>query len=322
MVHLGYYNRPLSTVLFLTLLAILFFTQKKIATLKKIPRPFYVALVIAIPLIISYPFLSRDFFNYMFDAKIVTVYHQNPYLLRALDFPADPWLRFMHWTHRTYPYGPVFLLITLIPSFLSFGKLLLSILAFKATWTLFYLGTVFLLEKKYKAFALFFATSPLIIIEGLVNNHNDLIAICLTIIGLYFLFNSKKIKGYFGLLLSVGIKYFTLPFLLIQHKNRKINLFVFWLLVVGMGYIGVTQEMQPWYLLNLVPFLLVSEKMEGYFTVASLGVLLSYYPYIAIGDWTNVQAVVMKHIILLTTTIFVILAFVIRKTSLFRSDKV
>jgi len=79
-------------------------------------NPLLISILIGVGLLFSYPFLSHDLFNYLFDAKIVTFYHQNPYILKALDFPSDPWLRFMHWTHRTYPYGPSFLFLTLVPS--------------------------------------------------------------------------------------------------------------------------------------------------------------------------------------------------------------
>ena len=321
-VQLGYFNRPLSTIIFLILLSTFFLVQKNTTMMKKIPRPFYLGIAISIPLIISYPFLSRDFFNYMFDARIVTFYNQNPYLLKALDFPNDHWLRFMHWTHRTYPYGPTFLLITLVPSFLSFGKLLLSIIFFKITWVSFYLAAIWIVEKKHKDFALFFATSPLVIFEGLINNHNDLIAICLIMIGMMAIFHKKKIKGYLLFFLSVGIKYFTLPYLFVQDKAKRINLFVFWALLAGFTYIGVTQGIQPWYLLNFVPILLVTKEMEGLFTAASAGVLLSYYPYVALGDWTNTEVIAYKNMIVLATFLFVLLVFFIKKTQLFKSEKV
>ncbi|MFS8160257.1 MAG: hypothetical protein ACMG6E_08635, partial [Candidatus Roizmanbacteria bacterium] len=97
--------------------------------------------------IVMYPLLSKDFFNYLFDAKILTFYHQNPYLHKALDYPLDPWLRFMNWTHRVYPYGPAFLPITLIPSFLSFGKLIINFALFKALFALAYIHSTYLLTK-------------------------------------------------------------------------------------------------------------------------------------------------------------------------------
>ena len=114
LINLGYYNRPLSTVIFTVLVLLLYIIK---------PKKIILAIGgVCLISLLSYPFLSHDFFNYIFDARIVTLYHQNPYFFKALDFPNDTWIRFMQWTHRTYPYGPVWLVLTIIPSFLGFGK--------------------------------------------------------------------------------------------------------------------------------------------------------------------------------------------------------
>ena len=192
MVYFGYYQRQTSWLVYLTLVILLFIFHCFFSKKYKQFNPLKLALFIGAILLISYPFLSHDFLNYMFDARIVTFYQQNPYLYKALDFPTDPWLRFMHWTHRTYPYGPIFLWITVIPSFLSLGKFVLSFFFFKLTFVIFYILAVFFLNKLNKKYAMFFATNPLIIIEGLVNSHNDLIGVSLAIIGIYFLFHPPR----------------------------------------------------------------------------------------------------------------------------------
>ena len=74
---------------------------------KKIIRNLIV--ITSIGLGFSYVAFSYDLFNYIFDAKIITFYHQNPYFHKALDYPGDPMLSFMRWTHRVYPYGPIWL---------------------------------------------------------------------------------------------------------------------------------------------------------------------------------------------------------------------
>ncbi|MDO8515495.1 MAG: hypothetical protein Q7S14_03265, partial [bacterium] len=118
MINLGYYNRPLSTLAFIILVLLLYILK---------PKKIILAIGgLCLISLFSYPFLSHDFFNYIFDARIITTYHLNPYFYKALDFPADDWIRFMQWTHRTYPYGPVWLIVTLIPSFLGFSKFILT----------------------------------------------------------------------------------------------------------------------------------------------------------------------------------------------------
>jgi len=263
-------------------------------------HPLILALLIGGILLLSYPFLSHDFFNYLFDAKIVTYYFKNPYFTKALDFPNDPWIRFMHWTHRTYPYGPFFLLITLVPSFLSTGKLALSFLFFKGTWFIFYLLSVYLLNKMNKKWAMIFATHPLIIIEGLVNCHNDLIGLCLAVIGTYFLLKNKNLQGRIILILSAGIKYMTFPLVfLIKHDKKRLNYLIFIMVIAMIVYLTIFGEVQPWYFLTLFAFLPYFEKFISRLEIFFAGLLLSYYPYIRLGGWDSLEKLQLKHIIIL-----------------------
>ena len=106
--YIGYFNRPISTYIYVGLLALLFgfyIYFLKLAQNKRIKRDLVWKLIIAtiVILLFSYNAFSYDLFNYIFDAKIFTHYHMNPYLHKALDFPGDPMLSFMRWTHRAYP---------------------------------------------------------------------------------------------------------------------------------------------------------------------------------------------------------------------------
>lgn len=298
-VYFGYYQRYWSWIVYLALIIILFgFYLYFLKRVKKY-NPFKLAMLIGGILLFSYPFLSHDFFNYLFDAKIVTLYFKNPYFYKALDFPADPWLRFMHWTHRPYPYGPIFLLITLIPSFLSFGKLVLSFFLFKITWFMFYILSVYLLNKLNKKWAMIFATHPLIIIEGLVNSHNDLIAVSLAIIGIFYLYKKKNLISKLILLFSGGIKYITLPLLFVSRKNKKVNVYIFLSLSFILLYLSLTTEIQPWYFLAVFAFLPFFENIVSQLNIFFVGLLLSYYPYVKLGGWDSVEKLQLKHIIII-----------------------
>ena len=120
----GFFNRPLSTWLDVLITLALFkfyiffilFARKKILT----SRTFWIIVFILTGILaLSYTAYSYDIFNYIFDAKIFTHYGANPYLHKALDYPGDPMLSFMHWTHRTYPYGPIWLGLTIPLSYLG-----------------------------------------------------------------------------------------------------------------------------------------------------------------------------------------------------------
>ena len=309
MVQLGYYQRPLSLAIFLSLIVALsffnwYFTQKKI-------EPVKLAMIIAAVLLVSYPFLSHDFFNYLFDAKILTFYGQNPYLHKALDFPQDSWLRFMHWTHRTYPYGPGFLLLSLVPSFFSFGKLLLAFIFFKAMFAFFYVMAVWSLNKFNRQTALFFATSPLVIIEGLVNNHNDFLAVSFGLLAVYFLHKKKQfLPAGILALFSVGIKYVTLAFVpLIKKSWQAIGLSVLGFSIL-LWYMYLKVGIHPWYLLNLLIILPFLKKKYVSFGVLSFGLLLSYYPYILFGGWDlDWKVLIKERVIFVTLLLFLISLF-------------
>ena len=265
-------------------------------------------------MLFSYPFLSHDFFNYLFDAKILTFYGQNPYLHKALDFPQDSWLRFMHWTHRNYPYGPSFLLLSLIPSFLSFGKLFLAFAFFKAMFAFFYVIAVWSLDKFNRQAALFFATSPLVIIEGLVNNHNDFLAVSLGLLALYFFHKKKQLwlAGLMGLF-SIGIKYVTIIFVALIKKDQKAMIASLVGLGVLLWYMYSKVGIQPWYLLNLLVLLPFLKKKYFSFGVLSFGLLLSYYPYILYGGWVQSWKVVIKEQVILVTIGLSLLTLFIQK---------
>ena len=296
-IQIGYFNRGLSTTIYFSgiiILFLLYYLAKKVK-----PDPLKLALVIGIVSLISYPFLSHDFFNYMFDAKILTFYGKNPYLFRALDFPADGWIRFMHWTHRVYPYGPTFLPITLIPSLLSVGKFILSLFFFKLTFVSFYLAAVWAVNKIDKNKALIIATHPLIIIEGLITPHNDLTAMSLGLIGIYLLFNKKNIWSRILFIISGLIKYTTLPILILSKKNKWLNL----LSLIGILFLLVClsffKEIQPWYFLTLFIFVPIYPQLFVKIDIFLLGLLCSYYPYIMLGGWDKQYKVDLKHQIII-----------------------
>jgi len=311
MVYFGYYRRDLSSIAYILLILLLFFLSSRIALRPKIKDLMKLTVLIGLITVFSYPFLSHDFFNYLFDAKILTFYGKNPYAFKALDFPYDPWIRFMHWTHRTYPYGPSFLIISIAPSFLAAGKFILNYFFFKLTFVLFYFLSVFYLNKINHRVAIFFAFNPFVILEGLINNHNDLIAISLAFIGIYlFLHQNKTALGKIMLLISGGIKYLTLPLVFLSANKKKFNNIVLLSLIFAIIYYSFQVEIQPWYFLNLLIILPFFPKLVSQFNIFFAGLMLSYYPYIRFGQWTSPNNVSIKHWIItifLGINLFVIL---------------
>lgn len=140
-------------------------------------------LITAMALFFGHNALSHDIFNYLFNAKMVMVYQANPHIKTALDFAQDPWVRFMHNIHTPAPYAWGWTALSLIPFGLSFGKFLLAYFGMKL-WmfgalalTLFFEWQLLKLEQwswreRVFRFSLL-AFHPLLLIETLMNGHND-----------------------------------------------------------------------------------------------------------------------------------------------------
>jgi len=309
--YVGYFNRPVSVYLYLMLLTGFFAFYAfaiRAAKNRTLTRSgiWKILIVITSILIFSYPALSHDIFNYIFDAKIVTHYQQNPYFHKALDFPNDPMLSFMHWTHRTYPYGPIWLLITLPFSLLGGSMFFPTLLLFKGISALSYLLTILGIEKLAKKLypensllpVVIFALNPLVLFEILMTGHNDLWMMGFSLFALYFLLERQYPKSIFFLLLSIGIKFATailLPLFLlwpfIQKKVKEKGEFLltsaFVLLVIAVGIATYRTNFQPWYFLFLLPVvsLLKSRYVALPIGVISITGLLLYVPYLYLGNW-------------------------------------
>lgn len=335
--YIGFYQRPLSTAIYLILLFLLYSSYIYLLYLtlkKKIQKKQIWMLIIAtsVVLLFSYNAFSKDIYNYIFDAKILTFYHQNPYLHKALDFPGDPMLSFMHWTHRTYPYGPVWLLLSIPPSIIGLNFFLVTYFLFKAMIVGFFLGTVYLIGKIVKKvnpenenFALvFFALNPLMIIENLVSGHNDISMMFFALLGIYFLLFKKNLLSIVVLIVSVLVKQVTVflifpvvLFFLSKYQKIKLseeNFFRSLVLFMSLGLIYVITkiEIQPWYFIWIMPFiaLLKPNKYVAALSIGiSLGLLLRYAPYLYQGDWNGIVGQIKFYNSLLVPIIFVFFIF-------------
>lgn len=318
MIGLGYYNRPLSAFLMLTLLVTLFGSY--IYLIKKADKLSLKTIIIglsgvAVVGLLSYPGFSHDFFNYLFDARIVSTYGQNPYLVMPQDFVGDPWLRFMHWIHRTYPYGPGWLVATVPLTFIGMGKFVLTLLIFKLGFVINYLASVFLLWKitRSKKLVVFFAFNPLVVIESVISPHIDSVMNTLLLATFYF-YQSKKLGlSMLFTLLSASIKYLTivtLPFLFWKWPLDKVARFTIGALFIALSIVIVQREFYPWYLLPVLGAAAVISKsnyLRPFLVALSLGLLLQYLPYIYTGSYlgnTQVAKIVLLLLPILVWSIF------------------
>lgn len=319
---LGFYNRSLSTSIFIGIILVYFITYGLIfwgAYTKKInSKQIWILVGSSCILIFSYPAFSYDLFNYIFDARIVTHYGLNPYFFKALDFPFDPWVRFMRWTHRYYPYGFGWLLISLIPSFLGFGKFFLTLIAFKIYLGLFHLGNCYLVLKiseklKINKFALvLFAFNPLVIIESLVNPHNEVVMLFFVLLALYLFFLNRRVTSFLSIIISFSVKFLSivlLPiFFLNLFKNDKRTMYYsFFIWFLAIIPLILEREAYGWYFVPLVALGLLTDHhliISGVIAVSSV-LVLCYSPFILIGSYTAETYQLQNQFIIVGILVFV-----------------
>lgn len=260
--------------------------------------PWKIVVFLSVIFAFSYPFLSSDVFKYLFAAKELLVYHVNPHVIAPQVFEGDNWLRFMRWIHTPSPYGPVMTALAIPYYLLGYGKFVPTLYLFKLDQIFWYLLSIYLIgklaPKKPVLAQLIFALNPLILVEWLVNAHNDAPMIALLLLSYYLLTQSKRVYSLLSLALSVGIKYVTIIFLpiLLLPKLFKINSLspIYYLLstlfLAPLLY-HYSYQYQPWYVTWIIPFAALSGSRPIIaMTVAySIGSFLRYIPYISTGLW-------------------------------------
>lgn len=288
---------------------------------KRTRRSWKIALLAIIPLLFSNNALSYDVFNYIFNAKMVWVYHANPHVKVALDFPDDDWTRFMHNTHTPAPYFYGWTSLSLVPYLMGTGKFLSTWLSFRvfsaiSLGLLVYLVIKFA-PKKNKGWWVALLISPLVLIEVVSNVHNDLWMMVLAVSAMLWVTNKKSANKkptkwkilLSGLLLTVSatIKLATLalvPLWLIivvplekwWPKLKKVTAYTrrHWALLASiLLFLPLltlrSKQFLPWYLiwsLVWIPFIKEHRAWNIGLIILSLSSMLRYVPYLWQGEYT------------------------------------
>lgn len=311
LITLGYYQRPLSTAIFLLLILSLFILQLVFLrfTLKKklsTNTVWKLSIASAVLLLFAYPAFSHDIFNYIFDTRILVTHGVSPWEATALDFPFDLWTRFMRWTHRTYPYGPLWLVVTIPFYLLGVGKFSLTLFWFKAIGATSFLVSIWFIRKileavdhrEVSAGLVLFAFNPLVLIESLVTAHIDAAMSAFFLFAIYLLVAKKKaISSWIALLASAGIKFATAAAIPVWawwkgEPIRFAGAVAAMLTLVSFATLAVIifREPLPWYLippLSLAALLPERRNLHIIAIALSCGMLLRYAPFLLQGDYSQ-----------------------------------
>jgi len=292
---LGWYQRPLVTLIFI-FLSLLFFSCYLYCLRKHSTPGWNVLFLIAFMGIFAYPMFSYDLFNYLFNAKMILIYHANPYLQTAIEFSPDPSLRFMQNVHTPAPYAYGWTMASLLPGLVWFsGKFTLAFWAMKVFIAGFWLGQLWILKKLVtKLFPVepwrfwLFALNPLVLVETLINGHNDVVMMFLALLAYMFWLNYAKLKAFIFLLLSASIKYATVVLLPTFHlRGGKLDIPACSSLALLAVMFTRPDQLHSWYLIWAFSFAVLAKPkwLVSLFTALTFGALLRYTPYIYFGHW-------------------------------------
>jgi len=322
--RLVYYQRPLTTIIYLIIVGGLFClygwvlkgVKRRKLNSKKIWKLVFLSVVV---LFFAFPAFSYDILNYIATAKVAFFYRENPYLVMPIEFVGEPMLEFMHAANKITLYGPFWILFTGLPYLIAGNWIWGNVFSFKALVVAFYLGLSYLIWRlsKKSAFSLaFFALNPLVILETLVSAHNDVVMMFFALLGFHLLFQKKRAWSFLSLLVSAGIKYATvilLPLFIFSRwlKKEQIALLSFWALFLVFCLAPFREEIYPWYVIWLISFaaLVPERRFIFWLTIAlSLGTLGRYLPFLYTRSWEGMTPMVKWWVTVLPPAI-VALAF-------------
>lgn len=218
--------------LLINLLIYLYFFRQSDWQNLSFKKVFYCYLGLNIVLSIMWPVSSTDIFSYIYQGRILSIYHSNPYLATYQQFQSDAFYHLVAnmWESKAAPYGPLFIIISGLLTWLGKINLFLSLYLFKAVFVGANLLTAYLVYKisNLKTFYLY-AFNPLVIFEFVINGHNDVLVLLGCVLSIYFLSKKQTLKNYilavFFLVLSTLIKLTTIIFwpilILFIFKNIK-----------------------------------------------------------------------------------------------------
>lgn len=173
---------------------------KNSSKFKSLKNIIFAVVIVGIAFLICLPNTSEDIFYYMGTGRVLSHYGENPYYTTVSDLLKnninDEILSASGiWRNITVVYGPIWVLISSILNKLSLGSVTFLIYIFKIANFIILLGTLFIIYKltNKKKFVVAVAFNPVILLEVLINVHNDIYMIFFILLGIYFIKNKKNI---------------------------------------------------------------------------------------------------------------------------------
>jgi hypothetical protein len=146
-----------------------------------------------------YPAAALDLYDYLMYGRIVLEYGGNPFFQPPSAFP-DPLVGYSPWPNERSVYGPVWQLVSLMPTWFSGGSLLRGLVAFKLLGLLAFVGCSLVIwrlltrlcPRHAAAGTLLFAWNPLLQFELVGNGHNDVVMVLFVLLAVWALLAERR----------------------------------------------------------------------------------------------------------------------------------
>lgn len=151
------------------------------------------ALSFAAILLWVYPVGATDVYDYVFRGRLWGLYDYNPLTVAPMQVSGDPWYPYVTWVWSGSPYGPLWADLSVTLYRLAGDDWLRNLLAFKLLAAVCIPLCALLIHdmlqegEREQALGgvLLFAWNPLLLFEGVVNGHNDLVMTMLIVLALW-----------------------------------------------------------------------------------------------------------------------------------------
>ena len=143
------------------------------------------ALLLATPLLFMYPVGSTDIFDYIMHGRMVGIYHANPFVLVAAQFPGDVFSSYSGWATITSAYGPLWESLAGVVARFGGNGVASNVVVFKLLEVIFLAGCGTLVavvlsraapERAVAGFVLLM-WNPIVLYETVGNGHNDIVMV-------------------------------------------------------------------------------------------------------------------------------------------------
>jgi hypothetical protein len=147
-----------------------------------------------------YPVAALDLYDYLMYGRIVLVYHGNPFFQPPSAFP-DPLVGYSPWPNERSVYGPVWQIVSLLPTAVAGDSMLRGIVAFKLLGLMAFVACTLVIWRLLQrlnprlapAGALLFAWNPLLQFELVGNGHNDVLMVLFVLLAIWALLAERRL---------------------------------------------------------------------------------------------------------------------------------